>query len=377
MSSQEVMVKLVTDEESFLCLEHDWQDLLTNSAADKLFMSWYWQYCWWHSWGKELPIQLQLLIVYKAKQLIAILPLFSDEFQPRYSISRSRVQFIGNHWAATATVRTEYLSPIVHNDFIDEGVESLAHYLCFKMQWQEFIVCDSDSDNDKVMQLLLTEINKLKPITKNILAKASGYFIKAEQDGFSRYLASLGRSTRKKYFNDAKKCETNEMGYFEFTEEPEQFLHQLNNFHCSRWGKPVFTGNAFLFHLELIKRLNTQGVTSISCIKHNGQIVSVLYNIICKGVTYNIQAGFNETTVANLSLGKVHLGFSIKNAFEDSNIERLDLLAGRGKYSDYKAYLAGTEVRFETFSLSASKLVTLNYRVIDFLRKLKSSILGR
>ena len=75
--------------------------------------------------------------------------------------------------------------------------------------------------------------------------------------------------------------------------------------------------------------------------------MSVLYDIQAGGRVYNLQAGYEESFHHKLSLGTLHLGYAIEQAFQVSSISRYDLLqvpvrirfirqdlTGTGEFSD-------------------------------------------
>lgn len=94
------------------------------------------------------------------------------------------------------------------------------------------------------------------------------------------------------------------------------------------------------------------------------RVVSVLYNVWYRGVIYNIQAGFVEDFHKKLSLGSLHLGYAIENAFQAKDTHRLDLLAGQGKKEDYKARFSTDQYQF----ISAMLVKSIPYRALYWMR---------
>lgn len=356
-------------------LEEQWNQLIEHSQADSLFMSWAWQYSWWEAWHSKLDVTLQLVLIYDNEQLIGVLPLFLDRYKPRFSMWRTRLQFVGNHYLATPTVRTEYVGPIFNTQYHEVLASMVAGYIHQELSWDELIVCDSN-DADDSMRLLLSELNKVQSINKVSLVTSTGYYIDTTVD-VVEYKGQLGKNTRKKYFNDIKKLNDNDMFVTVFKGSAEQFLAKLNQFHIERWGKSVFSGPALQFHLKLIERLKLIGTNNLTCIEKENEKIGTLYNITSSGRMYNIQAGFLEKSVANLALGKVHLGAAIEESFSSQSINHFDMLAGTGKNSDYKSYMGGVRVNFETFAIVRNKKIQLNYIFLSLIRKLKAKILSR
>ena len=103
--------------DEFQCCKEEWQTLLKRSNADPLFMSWHWQFAWWQTWGELLGLDLKVFKFWHDDVLIGIIPMCLDKQSSFPGIKRPRLQFIGNRWRTTPTVRTEYVGPIFDADY--------------------------------------------------------------------------------------------------------------------------------------------------------------------------------------------------------------------------------------------------------------------
>ncbi|MEO9701059.1 GNAT family N-acetyltransferase, partial [Marinobacter alexandrii] len=82
------------------------------------------------------------------------------------------------------------------------------------------------------------------------------------------------------------------------------------------------------------------GVPQLSLLSCDQSAISVLYNVEFKGTVYNLQSGYLESFHKKLSIGSLHLGYCIEEAFLDPGVRLFDLLAGGGKNDNYKKRLA-------------------------------------
>jgi len=104
-----------------------------------------------------------------------------------------------------------------------------------------------------------------------------------------------------------------------------------------------------------------------SCIKVNGKIVSVSYNLRAADTIFNLQSGFEEAYDKKLSLGTLHMGISIEEAFSDEGICVFDMLAGGGKSEFYKRKYAGETVEFITLQVTRNKYLKIVRSMYDIL----------
>jgi len=93
------------------------------------------------------------------------------------------------------------------------------------------------------------------------------------------------------------------------------------------------------FHTRLARRLASRGELALSVLRVGSRVGSVLYDVR-KGLRqYNISMGFDPSFNSTLSLGLIHLGYSMEAAAE-RHVNTYDFLAGSGQHTDYKSHLS-------------------------------------
>lgn len=350
----EIEVKSL-DESAFL-YPNAWQSLLSQSDADPLFLSWPWQVAWWRTWGESLGLRARILVMEVEGRWLGLVPLYCEEVNSNGVWRMQRLQFIGNAWHRTNTVRTEYLGLVLHKEACYNHLVLLMNSLVGYKDWHEWACCDVDSDSINYERLF--EFSK--KYHWRILTRQTDEGRVIDTTGiFGDYLLTLGRNTRLKLYNrrDYAFQRYNRI-CIRKEENSELFFKILNDFHVTRWGKPCFDGKSLEFHLRLLSLISELGdplfFPVLSILEIDGQAVSALYDIVVGEHRYNIQAGFNENFDRKLSLGTLHLGYAIEEAFTERNTLRYDLLAGSGKRTFYKARLGGLPVHFKTIQLIRS-----------------------
>jgi hypothetical protein len=185
------------------------------------------------------------------------------------------------------------------------------------------------------------------PLEENLYG--AGVYIDIQQEStfrvsildFHSYLARLGKSTRNRYFQKRSrlyKCFATE--WIEYSSrEFVEFCHLLNQFHQTRWGRPCYSPLTQRMLKQFIEALEVKGGRAIlSVMLLDGKPSSVLFDLIWKGVRYNLQSGYRENISSQLKLGSIHLGFAVEEAI-NLGIS-YDFLAGTGRTDNYKAKIA-------------------------------------
>lgn len=358
-------------EHDFLTIKPHWRKLVARSAAvDNIFLSWAWQYSWWETWGKRLDLELYLLAAYDAGSLVGLAPLYIENKAIGRLRYLRRMQFIGNSWGRADTVRTEYLGFILPTQKPEDVAKALFKHLQDHARWDELVLCDIVEDESTAPWI------KVLAMRKGWVTYTAGSDLGVRIDTrgqFDDYLKRLGPNTRLKLYNRRRFLKG--MGSVAIRHEstPTSFFNILNTLHETRWGGPCFEGLSLDFHLQFLTRIKGIGQPRLSVIYLDKKPLSALYNVRVGSAEYNIQAGYIERFHKKLSLGTIHLGFAIENAFEDKTTSRFDLLAGKGKTIAYKARYGGEEVTFSTIKIVRNPLLKQFYQLyLPMYRALRS-----
>lgn len=301
---------------------------LRDDQFVSLFQTEAWQKSWWDIWGDTPGFQLL------SDGGSGSSGLYLDCYYLRKLLPIRCLQFVGTNYRRLSTPRTEY------NGF--GTVRSLASLFdgLDQSNWSEAVFRDMrlNSDDFRALQALARERGWLV----RTVASDDAYSISAS-GGFDDYLSSLGANTRLKFYNRRKLLQAE--GHIEldnfWPSQSEAFFALLNRFHSHRWGRPCFSNDSLCFHGQFLSRIEKEGgVPELSVLTCNHKAISVLYNVVFQGVTYNIQSGFDEFFHRKIALGTLHLGYSVEKAFDDPGVHTFDMLAGGGKNENYKERLA-------------------------------------
>lgn len=350
-------------EAGFASMAEDWDTCLAKSDANPLFMSWPWLFSWWQTWSQLLGMELVLLAVFDENEgLVGIGPFSRRVLVTPAGIRVTRMYTLGNAWRLAPTVRTEYCGIIACRGFEDAVGANLLSAL-EQLGWDELIFTD-------VPPKQLEDFRRAgldEHLGYRIIQRTVDVGVCVSTTGrFTDWLNALGKHTRLKAYN--RRTYLDKHGELNFsahdTDRDGDFFELLNAFHHSRWGKPAFEREALRFHRLLLQRLHLCGGKPVlSVVRYNGCCVSVLYDIVVGDYRFNLQAGYDEAFDAKVSLGYLHLGFAIEEAFNDKKTHSYDLLAGTGKKQFYKSHFHGEAVNFTTFQVVRGPLLKLLYAI--------------
>lgn len=350
-------------EARFADMAEDWNTCLAGSDASPLFMSWPWLFSWWQTWSQVLGMELVLLAVFNENsELVGIGP-FSRRVLVTPAGGRvTRMYMLGNAWRLAPTVRTEYCGIIAWRGY-EDAVGDVLLLALEQLGWDELICTDVPADQLEHFRQSGLDGNR----GYRIIQRTVDVGVCVNTTGtFADWLGGLGKNTRLKAYN--RRAYLEKQGDLEFSTHDAvrngDFFELLNAFHQRRWGKPAFEREALRFHRLLQQRLHLcDGEPALSVVLYNGRCVSVLYDIVVRDYRFNLQAGYEEAFDSKVSLGYLHLGFAIEEAFSDKKTFRYDLLAGTGKKQFYKSHFHGEAVHFSTFQVVRGPLLKLLYAI--------------
>ena len=358
-------------EQEFKAGRDDWQRLLASSNADKLFLSWAWMYSWWQLWARSGIDELYLQAAYYQGELVGIAPCYIEKthyFAKLLPIKR--LHFIGHRHSRGGGLRSEYLGPIVRSDLEASVSVLLAEAIFCNPRWDEAIL--SDLVREDVFHRLLKDQSRLNNYPIRVLGASICYSVNAI-DKFDKYKEKRGRNTRLKLFGRRKLLA--EYGRVELVSgdsvDVGTVMDSIDEFHHIRFKSTTFTDR----RRALVRRLVSNGSGSdIQCtsslLQLDGETLSAMLNLSVAGKVYNIQLGYVENFDKKISLGTLHLGYAIEEAFNNPGIHSFDFLAGEGKNSDYKKRLAELESTLESIMVIRNPVLKIAYRFNDWLKEL-------
>ncbi len=348
-------------------LLRQWQAL--QGSSDPLFMSIAWRETWWDIWGGDTKGDAKWLLVEDGRGPLALAPVYLDRARLNVlglSATYPRLQMIGCSYGHLSTPRAEYNAFLLRQDDEESAFRCLAEHL-EALPWGEAVFEDVvlDSAMDRGLRAWAARRGwRVRQIWEDVS------YVVNTSGAFSEYLAGLGSNTRLRMFNRRKLLDG--MGRVErrnlFPDQVDEFFSLLNDFHRVRWGAACYGKQSLAFQKRLLNGLHEAGAQiDLALLVLDERPLSVLYNIRIGGRIYNVQSGYIERFHDKLSLGGLHLGFAIEEAFADPDVSCFDLLAGGGKVSDYKRHFAKPDVPLRSYKIVRSGGLGMLYWCKDHL----------
>ena len=346
-------------EEKFRSSEAEWQDLLTRSDADRLFMSWTWQWTWWRHHAALLKSRLYVIAAYAADgKLVGLAPFHLHRAAHRKPLSAMRLEIIGSTWRDAAGAFSEYLDFIIDTRFVDTFFEALATVVLREHDWSDLVVANSKRHGVAarfVHQYLGTAcyIREADPLVAQLAVLPRD---------FVSYVQALNSGMRRKLWR--KRAKLADVRLSRITRERvDGMFNMLNEFHEPRWGRPLFRGSFREFHTDFALLCADRGTLQMSVLSVEGRPISAMYNVRVGGMEYNIQSGF-DSTLGGISPGYLHFGFCIEAACSDG-VSGFDFLAGDGRNRDYKRDFNTQETELVTFHCIRTRPLAWLYEAYD------------
>lgn len=226
------------------------------------------------------------------------------------------------------------------------GIEVLVKELS-RLRWNQWVLTDFCAGRD--LEQALTVFSARQGFQRVGGKSEAAYRISSID--FGAYKKQLSSSIRAKYFN--RRTKLVEQGKLELNEITSSLdcFKILNQFHQVRWGRPCYSAQSMDFFSLFNDRIRLEGGAPVmQLMQIDGEVVSVLFDIVWQGVRYNLQSGYSEGRYGQLALGSLHLGFAIQQALERG--QSYDLLAGTGKHSNYKEKIATESISLNTYCLA-------------------------
>jgi hypothetical protein len=364
-------------ESQFFEMQKEWNELLNNSKANTLFLTWEWQSLWWKTWATEYALSLNIITVRNSNgTLVGIAPLYSHNCYVAKIIPCKQLLLIGNSAKIGPSIRSEFLDFIVHINDSERIISIILSAINDDKSWGKIILGDIITQSETFAAITNKNSFVRRTYTRSIL-KDTGIRIDTTKNT-STYIESLGKSVRRSYFSRRNRISnTSELSTYTNQESAESSLALLNSFHVLRWGRPCFDEFASKFHKQLCTVSPMVIRPDISTVKIDSDYTSVIYNVDYNRMRYNLQLGFKPINDKKISTGHIQLGFSLESSFAASNIDSFDLLAGNGKNTFYKEKLSGKAYRLFTIEIVSHRLLRLLYILNDSIYRKLALLLGQ
>jgi CelD/BcsL family acetyltransferase involved in cellulose biosynthesis len=296
-------------------LRQEWDELLAESSADCLFLTWEWMTSWWRHLGGDRT--LHVVEVREGNRLLGLAP---------FTASRGRVEFMG-----TGTVGSDYLDVLARRASERDVIEAVAGNLEATGLHLRFSHTLAGSLTERLAERLKTRGFRIFQRKINVCP-----FMTLQGHTWDSFLSSLGRRHRENVRRRIRKLPGD--ASFEQTltaEDLQRNLPTLIRLHNQRWdtrggSDALRESRVQAFHQELAGLALERGWLRLFVLKIGDSPAAAVYAFHRNGRTLYYQAGVAPEH-AGISVGLAALALSIQHALAEGAVE-YDLLHGDEEY---------------------------------------------
>jgi len=359
------------DVAEFASCREQWNELLYDSGADALFLSWDWLHTWWTFFGQDDESSMHIVRARdESGKWLGVAPMYSQLTKYRFGLSGRLLQFIGSRWRSDIGLVTEYLDFLVRpGESAGEVRNALLGYIFDQLRWDELVF--SYMKNSQPLNSAVSKLAQLRNHRVQVLGQAMSYEVSLD-DGMSAYLSSLSSNMRRSIWNKRRQLLSHGAVSIDFygTDRLADGLECIDALHIARFGHTVFSRKSKEFIIRLAELPDGSLFPRISLLTVEKSPVSATLDVFAANGLYNLHIGFNPDFDPKLSLGLLHLGYNIEDAFS-SGYHKYDLLVGGGKNNvDYKWGISNSRTNISSVRVLRSTKLGLAYGLRLALRRL-------
>ncbi|MEX0900018.1 MAG: GNAT family N-acetyltransferase [Gammaproteobacteria bacterium] len=359
------VVQTIDGTHEFEALADEWRELLADSGADPLFLSWEWLFTWWRMLGGRRA--LRLLTVRDGGRLVAVVPLVLRGRAMRRLQPFEVLEFLG-----TGAAGSDYLDFIVRTGHEGDVLRALHKHLVDSRYSLELSHTTGDASSSSRLAQRLAGAGWARV---DEAVEVCPYIPFTGHD-WDRYLETLGSSHRYNVRRRFRKLDKAFEVHFERAVDEStcrRFLEDLVRLH--RMRRDTLGGSDGLddermvaFHAAFTELALARGWLRLHRLTLDGVAVAAVYGFRVGPKFYFYQSGF-DPAYGKHSVGLLVLAHSIKAALEEGAAE-YDLLHGNERYKYHWTSSERALTRHHLYPPHARGVVA--HRLFGLKRQLKT-----
>jgi CelD/BcsL family acetyltransferase involved in cellulose biosynthesis len=371
-----IRIDIIDSINKFQDLESDWNELLSQSKADNIFLRWEWLFCWWQVFGQNS--RLHILLIRENDKLIGIGPFYIRNEVFFKLIPVGIVDFIGSQH-----VGSDYLDLICI-----KGKEELITNAILKClvdnKFSEFISFAHINKDSKTIKYI-EGYAKNNHLNLYLYKQTKCPYIDLPSS-WEAFLDSLSKNKKKnlkyywnRFFKKNQQSRFVVMNKNNYSEDYFDKLVELNKKRMVDKKIKNLSGTFFnedfqLFHRKVIPHLLDNNLLDLVFLESDGKLIGVKYNFRYKNKVYSYQVGM-ESDAAKDRIGSIIICNSIQEGIKNK-LSEYDFLQGTESYKYYWTKKERLNVSYYIYdhSMKAIFLVLMKYKFKTSLKKLISSV---
>lgn len=359
----------VNDFISFLNLKDDWNNLLSQSTSDNLFLRHEWLSNWWSSYNNKNKSALMALLLKKDGRLIGAAPLMLSKDKMR-GLPIKKIAFMGESSWTTGDFLTAEQK--------EEALEKIIEYILgIKWDMMDLQNVPEESENIRIM----AEILKKKGIGHlSMPASSSPYLIAdASWDSFYNQRSIRFKKAMRNKINKINKSGAVKIQKYSTPEEVKRVLPIIFEIGLKGWKHKInnaisSTEENKRFYTQLSETMSSLGWLNIWLLSLNEKPIAFEYHIRHKNTIHGLIADYDED-YRELSPGSI-LDFNIMQHIFNNEKCEYDLGSGN---SFYKMNWTEKAKRYQSHyfynnTFNGKSLIFIEKRIVPVLKLLRNKV---
>lgn len=309
-------------------MKSDWNELLENSCANTVFLTWEWITTWWEIYGDKYKLYI-LTIRDSSGILLGIAP-FKIAFRRYFLLKKLlALEFIGYGKGITP----EYLDVIVRRGYEKTVMPLLLQYLTQHSSCEVYDLQPFASSSPNISFFINSFREEKAYYEKRDCSICPVVYLPQKWNDF---VLSKSKNFRKKMKEHERKCERDLNLRFHkcvSLDELEYGMNQLAALHLNRWGRSsrAFSSRKYIeFHKSISSKFYKRDWLRLFFLQNGGEPIAANYCYYYNDEYFYYQSG------RDLSYSKYHVGLVLMNKIVEEAINEgatlFDFLSGAEPY---------------------------------------------
>jgi CelD/BcsL family acetyltransferase involved in cellulose biosynthesis len=335
-----MQVKVIDSLASMADLSKEWNDLLRNSHANSVFLTWEWTYAWAESFLDESR-RLFVLALYEGQELVGLAPWYAWHTR-LHGCPVIRIEFLGS-----PETGSDYLDVVCRKRREKDVAQKVCEFLFRQSRDLWDIVSLRDVPSESLFLLYCLEVLERKRTAFEI---HSGSFcpIFLLPDNRDDFLSKLTKHRRQQYLSDGRQLQK-QGDVVHHRLSGEQNLAALSDFHAlynQRWKK----SEQDLRFLEKLFTLSVKtGLCETNFLTINGKNYAAGLQLYHDQIVYLYHLVADRSFGNKISVGNYLVGRCIERALAEG-FRCYDFLRGSEEYKFYWANGGRRSLHLEFFN---------------------------
>lgn len=329
-----LLIKKIEDIPAFLALKDRWENLLSQSENESIFLTWEWVYNWWLVYKEKRNLFI-LAVEDEGGNLLGIAPLLSREI-PLPSGALRVLEFLGTGERRKDEVCSEFLDFIAPKKRREEVMKVIFDYLLNNTSEWDILNLQSLLNNANVLRYISAKKNEKLLLWKTsnngrgynymVFPEGKGADINFREKRFNKSLKNIMKHGEVR----VRLCDSEAS----LAEDMRSFirLHQLRWNYAGRPG--CFSSEKFTqFQQGLAHCALKKGWLALQLLEVNDKPVACEYCFEYNRRLFIYQSGFNPRLDKNVSLGHLSMAYLMEGALA-RGIKEAEFLRGEEPYKE-------------------------------------------